>query len=62
LLCFRYYRAWQEDGFFYLQLELCALGSLRDLQKSGCLPLAVNVIWSYLAQVRRSLLPSAHRE
>ncbi|KDO32013.1 WEE protein kinase [Saprolegnia parasitica CBS 223.65] len=26
----QYYQAWQERGFFYMQLELCAAGTLQD--------------------------------
>ncbi|KAE8892780.1 hypothetical protein PF005_g3818 [Phytophthora fragariae] len=29
----RYYQAWQENGFFYLQMELCEGGTLQDFMR-----------------------------
>ncbi|GJP52737.1 hypothetical protein CLOM_g11822 [Closterium sp. NIES-68] len=47
----RYYRGWQQDSHFYLQMELCDSGSLRALLDSLQHPLPEEQVWRYARQV-----------
>ncbi|OWZ24473.1 WEE protein kinase [Phytophthora megakarya] len=48
----RYYQAWQENGFFFLQLELCDGGTLQDfiMERNGE-GLLENDLWSILRDI-----------
>lgn len=52
-----YYRAWQEDGYFYIQTELCERGTLQDFTE--ILGVGVHVpeltVWSILQDVAHGL-------
>src|SRR5262249_41705587 len=52
-----YYRAWQEDGYLYFQMELCPGGNVRTLQQS--LPadsiFPETTIWTFIAHVGAAL-------
>ncbi|KAG6597993.1 WEE protein kinase [Phytophthora cinnamomi] len=53
----RYYQAWQENGFFYLQMELCEGGTLHDFitirNREEALP--ENYVWIVLRHVASGL-------
>lgn len=53
----QYYRAWQEDGYFYIQTELCAYGNVKDFMDS--LPEPVGIpevsIWCVVRDISSAL-------
>ncbi|KAG7393879.1 hypothetical protein PHYPSEUDO_000056 [Phytophthora pseudosyringae] len=52
----RYYQAWQENGFFFLQMELCEGGTLQDfiaMRNRELLP--ESYLWSILRDVASGL-------
>ncbi|KAG7400029.1 hypothetical protein PHYBOEH_007097 [Phytophthora boehmeriae] len=52
----RYYQAWQENGFFYLQMELCDGGTLADfmaMRNRETLP--ESYLWSILKDISSGL-------
>ncbi|KAG3121468.1 hypothetical protein PI125_g247 [Phytophthora idaei] len=52
----RYYQAWQENGFFFLQMELCEGGTLQDFittRNQEVLP--ESYVWSILRDVASGL-------
>ncbi|KAG6977480.1 hypothetical protein JG688_00000286 [Phytophthora aleatoria] len=52
----RYYQAWQENGFFFLQMELCEGGTLQDFittRNQEILP--ESYVWSILRDVASGL-------
>ncbi|CAI5473077.1 unnamed protein product [Closterium sp. Yama58-4] len=51
----RYYRGWQQDSHFYLQMELCEGGSLRALLDSLSHPLPEDQVWRFVRQVASGL-------
>ncbi|CAI5992284.1 unnamed protein product [Closterium sp. NIES-65] len=51
----RYYRGWQQDSHFYLQMELCEGGSLRALLDSLPQPLPEDQVWRFVRQVASGL-------
>jgi serine/threonine protein kinase len=54
----QYLRAWQEDGFFYTQAELCEGGSLAQLLLSFCagyMPIPVELVWSFVGDIASGL-------
>ncbi|CAI5535943.1 unnamed protein product [Closterium sp. Naga37s-1] len=51
----RYYRGWQQDSHFYLQMELCEGGSLRALLDSLPHPLPEDQVWRFVRQVASGL-------
>ncbi|GLD99359.1 hypothetical protein PINS_up008078 [Pythium insidiosum] len=52
----RYYRAWQESGYLYVQTELCSGGNLRDLlDGQNSVPLPEELLWNVLNQVAHGL-------
>jgi len=50
-----YFRGWQQDSHFYIQMELCEAGSLRMLLDSLKQPLDENQVWKYIEQVASGL-------
>ncbi|KAJ8608514.1 hypothetical protein CTAYLR_005723 [Chrysophaeum taylorii] len=55
----RFHAAWQEDGHLHVALELCALGSVRQLVDACAGPLAHAPLWS-LARDASSGLAHVH--
>ncbi|KUF80427.1 60S ribosomal protein L26-1 [Phytophthora nicotianae] len=52
----RYYQAWQENGFFYLQMELCEGGTLQDfIMTRNREALPESYLWSILRDVASGL-------
>ncbi|EQC39514.1 WEE protein kinase [Saprolegnia diclina VS20] len=55
----QYYQAWQERGFFYMQLELCAAGTLQDwldvLRGNDTCAVPEAVLWHILHDVASGL-------
>eukprot|EP00271_Cylindrocystis_brebissonii_P012615 TRINITY_DN3145_c0_g1_i2.p1 TRINITY_DN3145_c0_g1~~TRINITY_DN3145_c0_g1_i2.p1 ORF type:complete len:726 (-),score=105.10 TRINITY_DN3145_c0_g1_i2:2935-5112(-) len=52
----KYYQSWQQDSYFYIQMELCEGGNLADyLKKSSAQHLAEEKIWSFARQVAAGL-------
>eukprot|EP00854_Cymbomonas_tetramitiformis_P007866 gene7866-9341_t len=51
----KYYRGWQQDGFFYMQMEFCAGGCMRAWLDRLQTPLAERAIWTIAAQVCEGL-------
>lgn len=46
--CVRYYQAWEQKGYLYIQMELCEMGSLKDYLEELDGPLPEKQIWRYL--------------
>jgi membrane-associated tyrosine/threonine-specific cdc2-inhibitory kinase len=52
----RYYRAWQDDGYFFLQTELCEKGNLKDLvRSSGSSTVSEEFIWRLVGEIGGAL-------
>jgi serine/threonine protein kinase len=54
----QYFRAWQEDGFFYTQAELCEGGSLEQLLLSfgpGHMSVPIELVWSFVGDIASGL-------
>ncbi|KAJ7558016.1 hypothetical protein O6H91_04G021700 [Diphasiastrum complanatum] len=51
----KYFRGWQQDFHFYIQMELCDGGNLRLLLDSLENPLSDHQIWSFIEQVASGL-------
>jgi membrane-associated tyrosine/threonine-specific cdc2-inhibitory kinase len=47
----QYYRAWQEEGYFYLQTEYCQRGNLLEFVKSIDCPIPESTIWSWCLEI-----------
>lgn len=58
----KYYRGWQQEGHFFIQMELCEGGNLKDLTTSQTTPLEEDRIWDWVRQVRSSELHFAQRK
>ncbi|KNC56377.1 WEE protein kinase [Thecamonas trahens ATCC 50062] len=52
--CVKYYRAWEEDGFLYIQMEFCAQGSLMNFIDSHAV-LEEELIWHALIDIALGL-------
>mmetsp|Transcript_5189 Transcript_5189/g.9120 ORF Transcript_5189/g.9120 Transcript_5189/m.9120 type:complete len:423 (-) Transcript_5189:3-1271(-) len=56
----RYYKAWQEDGHLYVQMELCSLGTLgkigQHVESSGSKFCSEHVLWKILHDVLNGLV------
>ena len=52
-----YYRAWQEEGYFYTQTELCGGGNLKNLLENLNDPPALpeSTVWYVIRQVATGL-------
>lgn len=44
----KYANAWEENGYLYIQTELCEVGSLKDAIERRTGPLSEDIIWRYL--------------
>ncbi len=44
----KYANAWEENGYLYIQTELCEVGSLKDSIERRASPLSEDTIWQYL--------------
>ncbi|CAK9199564.1 unnamed protein product [Sphagnum jensenii] len=51
----KYFRSWQQDSHFYIQMELCEAGNLRTLLDSLSEPLLESQVWRYIEQVAAGL-------
>jgi membrane-associated tyrosine/threonine-specific cdc2-inhibitory kinase len=51
----KYFRSWQQDSHFYIQMELCEAGNLRTLLDSLSEPLLESQVWMYIEQVAAGL-------
>jgi serine/threonine protein kinase len=54
----RYFRAWQEEGFFYTQAEYCEGGNLKDILKQLYAdehPVPEQTIWSFVHNIASGL-------
>lgn len=51
----KYYRGWQQEGHFFIQMELCEGGNLKDWTDSQTAPLEENRIWDWVRQVKSLL-------
>lgn len=51
----KYYRGWQQDAHFYIQMELCEGGSLRSLLDCLREPLEESQIWKFVREVASGL-------
>ncbi|KAG0582788.1 hypothetical protein KC19_3G085800 [Ceratodon purpureus] len=50
-----YFRGWQQDSHFYIQMELCEAGNLRTLLDSLKQPLDEHQVWEYIEDVASGL-------
>ncbi|KAL3689131.1 hypothetical protein R1sor_015440 [Riccia sorocarpa] len=51
----KYYRSWQQDSHFYIQMELCEGGNLRTLTESYSGLLPETMVWNFTKQVAAGL-------
>ncbi|CAI5703274.1 unnamed protein product [Peronospora effusa] len=52
----RYFQAWQEDGFFFLQMEVCEGGTLQEfMSKRNREALPENYLWNIIRDVATGL-------
>ncbi|KAG6556607.1 hypothetical protein Mapa_001548 [Marchantia paleacea] len=51
----KYYRSWQQDSHFYIQMELCEGGNLRSLIDSYEDLMPESKIWNFIKQVASGL-------
>ncbi|CAH0494053.1 unnamed protein product [Peronospora farinosa] len=52
----RYFQAWQEDGFFFLQMEVCEGGTLQEfMSKRNREALPENYLWDIIRDVATGL-------
>ncbi|XP_024519632.1 probable protein kinase DDB_G0291842 [Selaginella moellendorffii] len=51
----KYYRGWQQDAHFHIQMELCDGGSLRNYLDALSQPLDENKVWCFIRQVASGL-------
>ncbi|KAK3275863.1 hypothetical protein CYMTET_16028 [Cymbomonas tetramitiformis] len=50
-----YFRGWQQDGFFFIQMELCAGGCMRSWMDKLTEPVSDDLIWRIVSQVCEGL-------
>ncbi|XP_024381698.1 uncharacterized protein [Physcomitrium patens] len=50
-----YFRGWQQDSHFYIQMELCEAGNLRMLLDALKEPLDEHQVWEYIGQLASAL-------
>eukprot|EP00743_Colponemidia_sp_Colp-15_P003946 GILK01004257.1.p1 GENE.GILK01004257.1~~GILK01004257.1.p1 ORF type:complete len:438 (-),score=18.21 GILK01004257.1:269-1582(-) len=53
--CVRYYRAWEDKGYLYIQTELCERGSLMDYLDRQNEHLSEEQIWLFLCDIALAL-------
>eukprot|EP00164_Ancoracysta_twista_P001393 GFYU01001815.1.p1 GENE.GFYU01001815.1~~GFYU01001815.1.p1 ORF type:complete len:398 (+),score=106.74 GFYU01001815.1:102-1295(+) len=51
----KYYRAWQQEAHFYVQMELCEGGNLKANLKAHQSPLTEQKIWTFMYEVANGL-------
>jgi serine/threonine protein kinase len=47
----KYYRGWQQEGHFFIQMELCEGGNLKDWTDRQTAPPGEDRIWDWVRQV-----------
>lgn len=51
----RYFKAWQEEGYMYMQMELCEAGSINDKLHNLVEPIAERTIWRWIRDIAMGL-------
>lgn len=51
----QYYQAWQDNGYFYIQTELCEMGSLKHMVETTTHDMSESSLWNIIRDVATGL-------